>query len=474
MPQRFDQVAGGSCSLTMYPETSPGVVANGTKGVRLSFMNESFAKSANKRQRNVITGRRGAGKPFEGMPKYTGQAAMASYSPQMGHLFRALCGDAATSADPVRSLDAAAVTQVRSGIVGLPSAGHGFVQDTVITVRGTANYDGTYRVAYGVTENVIAIQAPYEDEVIPTGATVCRGRAPFFSGEARDLGGDCVGLPVVGGFHSLNEGESVVISGTTNYDGVYVLQAGSVDGVLVVQAVYAAETFDGTAAATPKFYRHTFVLPKRQPTVAMEKYLDFEDGATLTKYQRFGFCKVNGISFSLGGDDELVITTDFAVGMQEDGDSPLDAAPVFPPSVPMDNIEAAIWIAGERCGDVETASISNTFGIEAKAAIGDLGKYSRMPEGDPTCQHSLSIFLEDGRYQEISTSRATIAFSVSVSCAAGDELWINYPETELDVPGTSISGKEGLMQDVTVMAFVDRGGSVMNIELINRVASYAA
>ena len=47
------------------------------------------------------------------------------------------------------------------------------------------------------------------------------------------------------------------------------------------------------------------------------------------------------------------------------------------------------------------------------------------------------------------------------------------PECVLDTPGAAISGKEGLMQDVTAMAFVDKGESVLGITLINRIAEYA-
>jgi hypothetical protein len=117
--------------------------------------------------------------------------------------------------------------------------------------------------------------------------------------------------------------------------------------------------------------------------------------------------------------------------------------------------------------------MDNAFGIEAKAAVGDLGEYSRMPEGDPECKAALSVFLEQDDYQALSRARSTVPFALSICSAAGDEVWFRYPETELDVPGTPISGKEGLMQEVTVMAFVDKGDTVLTAELINRVPSYA-
>ena len=167
-------------------------------------------------------------------------------------------------------------------------------------------------------------------------------------------------------------------------------------------------------------------------------------------------------------------TMDFAVGRETDGPAPLDAAPLTPAAIPMDNIESALWVASVRRGDVETGTFSNTFGIEPKAAVGDLGQYSRMPEGDPECQATLSAFLEVDAYQELARTRVTVPFALSISSASGDEAWFKYPETELDVPGTPITGKEGLMQDITVMAFVDKGETVLTVDLINRVQSYAS
>ena len=221
------------------------------------------------------------------------------------------------------------------------------------------------------------------------------------------------------------------------------------------------------------FYRHAFALPKRQPTLTMEKYLDFETGAAEKPYRRFAFCKVNGLNFNFGGDDELKFSLDFVVGRESGAAEPLDASPLSPPAVPFDNIETSVWINGVRRGEVESGDLSNAFGIEAKAAVGDLGQYSRMPEGDPECKSTLTCFLESEPFQQLSEDASTVSFAVGICAVTGDEVWFRYPETELDTEGAAINGKEGLMQTVTVMPFVDKGDAVMAVELVNRVESYA-
>lgn len=66
--------------------------------------------------------------------------------------------------------------------------------------------------------------------------------------DAVDLGGGAVGLPVPG--HMYHAGDTVVVSGSTNYNGIYTLtsqtQGGS--GVVVIPKAYTPETFLGTEA----------------------------------------------------------------------------------------------------------------------------------------------------------------------------------------------------------------------------------
>ena len=464
--------------MTMYPESSPGCVAADTPGIRLAFFSENFARGESKRQSAVITGKRGSGKPYQGKPQFTGQVVAAAYANQMGYLMLAWCGNAISIADPERVPDAAAVTQIApegdcaGRFVGIPCPQHGFVQDGVITIHGTENYDGMYVVERGTSEDVIAIEAPFVAETLTASARIYRGRAPLLEGEAVDLGGGKVGLPVRGNIHSLNTGDSIRIQGSFNYDGTYALTAQCGEGMLIVEAVFSAETFDGTVRAVPQFWRHRFVLPKKQPTSTLEKYLDFDEEAGAQRYQRFAFCKVNSFSYNLGGDDELQLTVDFAVGRQDDSDTPLDPDPVQPSAAPFDNILASIWVAGVRRGDVETGSFTNAMSVTARAAVGDRGQYSRMSEGDPECTASMQAFMEESDWQAMAKARQTLPFRVGMCGAAGDECWFIYPESEIDTPGQPITGKEGLMQAVSVRSFVDCKQSVLEFELINRVSAY--
>lgn len=466
------QVTGGACRLIMYPETSPKV-ADSAKGVVIALNSEGFKSGSNKKTSSTIRGKRGPGKPFRGLPSLAGSLESPAYAPQLGHLVRALCGAPTTTAESVKSCTAAAVTDKGAGFVGIPCVGHGFVQDAVISIVGSTKYNGTYRVEAGTTADEIVISALYQAEALTAAAKVLRGRVAILKGAAVNAGSGKSSLPTKAA-HGMSPGESITITGTTSYDGTYTLLSGTDGAALVITKAYAAETFDGSGSkyAALAFYRHVFALPQYQPTVTMEKYLDFEAGAATNPYRRYAGCKVNGFNLATGG-DELVASVDMTPLAEVSSTSPLNASPASLPSPALQATEGAFWINGIRRGDVEKASFSASFGIEAKAAVGDLGRYSRNPEGDPDVKMSLECFLESDELQLLADADATVSCSLSFCGAGGEELWLTCPEAGVDSDGASITCKTGLMQNFTIMAFAENAASMLTFTIVNRVTSYA-
>ena len=468
--QKYNQVTGGSCRLVMFRETKPGVIDSADDGVLLSMMSETFSAPASKQSSSVISGKRGAGKPYQGAPEYSGGVELAPYAPLIGHVLRALCGAPATSPESAVSISGS-VTDEGHGYVGLPCSNNPFVQDTVISVLTDGPYRGSYRVEYGSTASRIVIKAPFSDSTIED-ASVIRGRAAWLTGEAVNLGSGKVGLPVSGLGASLNVGESIEIVGDANYAGTHVLLDGTAARQLVISAAFTEGTVSGFAR--PVFSRHVFVLPKRQPTVCVEKYLDYDSEAGANAYTRFTSCKLNELSFPFGGDDELKLSLSFSVGSGvTSSESVSDSIPHALPAVPFQNREVALWINGERTGDIQSGTLTLNFGIEAGTAVGDMGRRTRQPEGEPSCTCDLVAFLEHDEYARLSEAAATIPFALSISGSGGDELWISFPEAELDTSGAQISGKAGLTQEVKATGFVDQGDAVVTFTLINRIGSYA-
>lgn len=61
---------------------------------------------------------------------------------------------------------------------------------------------------------------------------------------AVDKGGGLVGIPITG--HGFSTGQKIILSGTTNYDETYLVDATSTANEVVITATYVAETFGGT------------------------------------------------------------------------------------------------------------------------------------------------------------------------------------------------------------------------------------
>lgn len=473
MPQKFRQVSGGNCRLVLLKESAPGVVDAEDKGVVINFYSESLAENPKKSASSVISARRGQGKPYAGAPEYSGSLECAPYAPLLGHVLRSLCGAPITTEEGALSLSAAAVTNEGGGCVGLPTSANPFVQDTCVTITGTEHYDGAYRLEYGTGPDKLVIRARHVAETLGSSARAVRGRGAFLSGAVVDKSGGKVGLPVSGTGTPLHAGESVTISGTTSYNGSYVLEEGTTANMLVISAAYASESLTEGAVAIPAFYIHTFQLPRRQPTVALEKYLDFDEGASAAPYTLFRFCKLNGLSFSFGGEDELKLSLDYSVGMADKSAVPASASPAELPSIPFYDKEVALWLGENRLADIQSGSVELTYGIEGQVAVGDMGRRSRQTEGDAASTITLTAFLEHDEYHQLAEAASAQSASISMCGANGEEFWITIPESEVDAGSPTISGKEGLTAEVRLVGFVDQEESMNRFRLVNRVPSYA-
>lgn len=471
MPQ-FRQVTGSSSQLLLYRETAIKT-PDPTTAIFVAMSQENFADGVNKQQSAIIRNQRGPAKPFRGFLQLSGGATTAADAVQMPHFFRALCNASTSTAITAVPCDAAAVVDLGAGFVGLPTPAHGFQEGCSVSVTGTDNYDGTYRVAPATTPEVLAIRAPYVAETLTVAASLHRGRVAHIIGAKAGATGKIIFS--TDGYHRLVEGDTVSVEGLTAYEHDYV-----VSRVVDAKAFEVAGTHDPDASFTgvtvwgiPHFWRHVFRLPKSQPTVCFEKTFGFEADAAETPTRRFLGCKINGMNFSVGGDSQLLLAFEVLPSDIQVSDKPLSDTPTMLPMVPLENIESSLYVDGIRRGDVETCSIQANFGVEQKNAIGDMGAYSRLPEGDPQISASLSAYLESDELQRLVDANATVRFEVVVHGDCGEEFVWGLPESELSSTGPTITSKSGLMQDFTVMAFVEKAPSILELTIVNRVASYA-
>lgn len=459
---QYNQVSGGASRLLVFSETSPGVIDG--KGTVLPIQSESLESGKSKNERSIINGKRGASKPFEGLAGPTGSVVIPCSVPHVLLMLKNLCGKSkATKCEPV--VLSGSVSEYEE-FVALPAENNVLMPGDTVSVMGTQNYDGTYILEKGTDSTKLVLNALYTAEEL-SGAKAYYGRSVHIFGDVVDNSDGTVTLPIKNGAvpHVLHAGDTVVLEGTANYDGEHEIKAVKEDSISIA-AAYQAENLDVTAYA--RFWKKEFALPKKQPTLAVEKYFDFDKGAAENKYRLFKQAKINSFNFDLGGDGEQLLTLDILCGMELALAKSQDESPLELPQIYIDKPYYNLWLNDERRGEISTASFTASFGIEAQNAIGDRFSYTRMPEGEPRVSLSMNAFLENDYLQKLSDNNATVSLLIQGSSTEGEVFMILMPECSLETKGAAISGKQGLMQEVTAKAFVEKADSVLHFIVISR------
>lgn len=460
--RQYNQVSGGASRLLVFSETSPGVVDG--KGTVLPIQSESLQSGRTKNERSIINGKRGGSKPFEGLASPSGSVIIPCSVPHVNLMLKHLCGaPSETKCEPVAINGAASRYEE---FTALPAAGNYLAPGDTVSVMGTQNYDGTYILEKGTDGTRLVINALFADESI-SDAKAYYGRSVHLFGNVVDNSDGSVNLPVKNGAvpHVLRSGDMLVIEGSTNYDGEHKITAVTENSIRIT-AVYAEESLDLTAYAL--YYKKVYALPKKQPTMAVEKYFDFDEGAAENPYRLFKQGKINSFNFDLGGDGEQLLTLDILCGAEIALAKSRDESPLELPQIYVDKPYYNLYVNDERRGEISTASFSASFGIEAQNAIGDRFDYTRMPEGEPSVTLSMNAFLENDYLQKLSDSNATVSLLLHGSSTEGEVFAIEMPECVLETTGAAISGKNGLMQEVTAKAFVEKAESVLFFAIVSR------
>lgn len=462
MYKQYNQVSGGASRLLVFSEKSPGVIEG--KGTVLPIQSESLESGRTKNERSIINGKRGGSKPFEGLSSPSGSVIIPCSVPHVSLLLKNLCGMPEETKCEAVVLSGSAVEFAE--FTALPAQDNTLMAGDTVSVFGTQHYDGTYILEKGTDREKLVINTLYAAEEL-VDAQAYRGRSVHIFGNAVDNGNDTVILPIKNGAipHVLHAGDVLKISGTADYDGEHEIIAAAEDSVTIAHE-YAAEHFDVTAHAL--YYEKRYMLPKKQPTLAVEKYFDFDEGAAENRYRLFKQGKINSFNFDLGGDGEQLITVDILCGAEIARTKSYDDTPLEYPQIYVDKPYYNLYVNEVRRGEINTASFAASFGIEAQNAIGDRFDYTRMPEGEPQVSLSMNAFLENDYLQKLSDTNATVSVSIHGSSTEGEAFIIDMPECSLETKGAAITGKQGLMQEVTAKAFVEEAGSVLYFTVISR------
>lgn len=295
---------------------------------------------------------------------------------------------------------------------------------------------------------------------------------PIDNGAAAvDVGGGVVGIPVTA--HGFYAGESVVITGTVNYNGTHTVLADSTEDLVHITKAFQAESFGADDTIQVKRYTHVFKVSSQLASYIMEQgYPD------IGVYQLFNGCKTNKMSLKVGEDAELVASLEIMGAKETVSGSPFDASPVDILLDRFENSGATIFQDGEASGILSEMSLALDNGLDGNTFIvGGGGVRGALNEGIAAISGSIKALFQDADlYTKARNAEPT---SLSVQFERLDlpahTLTFDLNELLLQAVSPGIPTPGGLFMDLPFQAYYKNAipNSILVATLVNDVPDYA-
>lgn len=217
-------------------------------------------------------------------------------------------------------------------------------------------------------------------------------------------------------------------------------------------------------------YTHIFKVTGSQPSLVLEQ--QYPDIPT---YEMFNGCKVNGCSFTYGGDSELTANFSIIGAKRTIGDTTFASTLADIPLLKFSNFQGSIEMEGLPLGIVTSASLNADFGLDGNTyAIGGGGYRTGLPEGTLQVSGSIKAFFEDTELlnKAINNTPSSLNFKFA---SGGNSLGFFIEEVAFQQTSPGIESEKGIYINLPFKAYYKNGagGSAIVATLVNSQASYA-
>ncbi|WP_319760361.1 phage tail tube protein [Maridesulfovibrio sp.] len=426
-----------------------------------------------------ILGQFAPSKPSQGNMTAGGSIRMTAGLHMSGIIMKMLCGLPVTTEITAAPTLSGSPVKVGPGLVKLPCAGHGFRHYTQVTVRGTTNYDGVYIVQPESGADDIVIEAIHVDEAFAGTETVKRGAyRKLKAAAAVDKGDGLVGLPCEA--HGYNYGENITVTGTTGYDGNYVVHASSTADEIVIESVFADENFGGAEEVASRFFRHLFKTSDRLPSFTVEEEIPVDAAENNAPFWLSEGCKISSFSYSSSGSTEGAL--DFSLNAtaaicRNALETAAGSVKKFA-HVNFTHSDGELQLGGEKMASAISSGINVGFSLDTTNGYtkGSKGTLTCLNEDDITIGASLSCHYTDTKLGEKAADGVVMDF-VDSFISKGSQISFILPESQIEPKGTKpkIKGPSGITIEAQVQGFQENNAyeAPFVAELINGIASYA-
>lgn len=231
-------------------------------------------------------------------------------------------------------------------------------------------------------------------------------------------------------------------------------------------------------------YKHEFTVDTTAvPYMFVEKVVKPSPSGI---YEMYRGCKVNNLSINVGGDGELLMSSDIMGVRAEDPTATTQTGTKtdFTTSrIQFQNFKAGISAKSASSNDAITADSLKDVSVEItnnlagdEYTINSRGYRREIPEGLMGVSGSINALFEDTKALQVARDGAQLDMAIGVydtrDAANVSNVQIHLSESEIEPFDTEISGPAGINVSYNYMAYQDSGSSIVKITLVNTTASY--
>lgn len=224
-----------------------------------------------------------------------------------------------------------------------------------------------------------------------------------------------------------------------------------------------------TTTASGDMHQHVFTVKDNIPSFTMEKTF-----AGIGQFIRTAGCKLNEISFSMGGDGELTFSNSIMGAKETVEASALATNAAEAKLTRVNSAHLSAKVDGTATTVINKFDFTFANNLDGdKFPIGSQGYRKAACEGLATASGSIEAYFEDATFIEKAEQNTTS--SLELIATYGDySLSILLPELKFAKNSPAIDGPAGVMLNLNYNAFYKESSqqSAVVITLVNDVASY--
>jgi hypothetical protein len=229
----------------------------------------------------------------------------------------------------------------------------------------------------------------------------------------------------------------------------------------------AFNTVDTTGTSSP--YTHSFTMEgttKRKSLTIEHQYLDLDT----PQYFMYTGCKISRMSFSTGGEGELLLNLDVVGSDREIDTSSFDAEPTEVGYEPLNQSQAALKEGNTTYADATNVTYEINFNPDtSQYVIGGGGALGAIPDGVIAVTGNLSALFTDVALLSKAAADTETSLEVTYTGSSSSKVIADFPELQFSESDPPIEGPQGIVVSLPWSAYYDDGSdeSAVVIQLVN-------